>query len=103
MAGSMERMDTHMKTMRETHEKMMQAKSPSEREALMAMHRKQMKDGLTMMGDMAGMKGMGGMHGMGPMGSDMAMRHQMMERRMEMMHSTMQMMMDQMLQAPAKP
>ena len=99
--GTMAQMDTHMKMMRETHDKMMQAKSPEERNALMAAHMKQMQDGMAMMGGM-GSGGMAGMQGKSPMAGDMAARHQMMEKRMEMMQSMMQMMMDRMPQAPSK-
>ena len=100
--GTMAQMDTHMKMMRETHDKMMQAKSPEERNALMASHMKQMQDGMAMMGGM-GSGGMAGMQGKSPMAGDMATRQQMMEKRMEMMQSMMQMMMmDRMPQAPSK-
>ena len=99
--GIMAQMDTHMKMMRETHDKMMQAKSPEERNALMATHMKQMQDGMAMMGGM-GSGGMAGMQGKSPMAGDMAARQQMMEKRMEMMQSMMQMMMDRMPQAPSK-
>jgi hypothetical protein len=95
--GAMTHMDAHMKAMREMHDKMMRAKTPEERNALMAEHRKLMQEGMDMMG------GMGGMQGKGPMAGDMATRHQMMEKRMEMMQSMMQMMMDRMPQAPTKP
>jgi hypothetical protein len=89
--GAMTHMDAHMKAMREMHDKMMRAKTPEERNALMAEHRKLMQEGMAMMG------------GMGPMGGDMATRQKMMEKRMEMMQSMMPMMMDCMTQAPAKP
>jgi hypothetical protein len=91
----MARMDTQMKAMRGMHDKMMAAKTPEERNALMAEHMRTMQDGMTMMNGMpAG--GMGGMKG------DMAARQQMMEKRMEMMQSMMQMMMDRLPAAPAK-
>ena len=99
--GTMAQMDAHMKTMREMHDKMMQAKSPEERNALMATHMKQMRDGMTMMGGM-GSGGMTGMQGKSPMTGDMAVRQQMMEKRMEMMQSMMQMMMDRMPQTSSK-
>lgn len=97
-------MDTHMKSMREMHEKMMRARTPGERNALRAEHMKLMQDGMAMMGGMGpgGMGGMKGMHGMGGMPADMATRQQMMEKHMEMMQSMMQMMMDQMPPPPAK-
>ena len=91
MAG----MDAQMKSMREMHNKMMAAKTPEERSALMAEHMKTMKDGMTMMSGMSS-GGMAGMQG------DMSTRHQMMEKRMEMMESMMQMMMDRMPVTPAK-
>lgn len=86
MAG-MARMDEHMKAMQLMHEKMAAAKTPEERQALMAEHRKLMEEGMEMMRHMGG-----GMHG-GMTGS-MADRQQMMEKRMDMMGSMMQMMMD---------
>ena len=111
---SMAAMDSQMKTMREMHEKMMAAKTPEERKALMADHMKAMQDGMSMMGkmgSMGSMSGMGDMKGMGGMGADakkggmsmdMMGHHDMMEKRMEMMTSMMQMMMDR-LPTPAAP
>jgi hypothetical protein len=93
---SMAKMDAQTQAMRDMHEKMMAAKTPEERGALMAEHMKTMQDGMAMMnqtpttGDMKSMKG------------DMAMHHQMMEKRMEMMGASMQMMMDRLPPAPAK-
>ena len=89
------RMDAQMKAMRELHDKMMAAKTPEARNALMAEHMKTMQDGMTMMSGMFP-GGMGGMKG------DMAAHHQMMEKRMEMMQAMMQMMMDRLPDAPAK-
>ena len=90
------RMDTQMKAMRQMHDKMAAAKTPEERNALMADHMKTMQDGMKMMNGMAP-GGMGGMTG------EMGARHQSMEKRMEMMQSMMQMMMDRMpAAAPAK-
>ena len=94
----MARMDTQMKAMREMHDKMMTAKTPEERNALMAEHMKAMEEGMTMMNGMPA----GGMSGMSGMKGDMAEHHQMMEKRMEMMQATMQMMMDRLPAAPAK-
>jgi hypothetical protein len=99
--GTMAQMDTQMNMMSETHGKMMQAKSPEERNALMATNMKQMQDGMAMMGG-TGSGGMAGMQGKGPMAGDMGTRQQMLEKRMEMMQSMMQMMMDRMPQAPSK-
>ncbi|OGA95512.1 MAG: hypothetical protein A3E79_10845 [Burkholderiales bacterium RIFCSPHIGHO2_12_FULL_61_11] len=95
----MARMDAQMKTMQGMHEKMMNAKTPEERNKLMAEHMKAMQDGMAMMG---GMGGMGGMKGMQGMTGDMGARQQMMEKRMEMMQSMMQMMMDRLPVEPAK-
>lgn len=99
--GNMARMDAQMKTMQEMHKKMMGAKTPEERSKLMAEHMKVMQDSMAMMGGMSG-TAMGDMKGMQGMGGDMSAHHPMMEKRMEMMHSMMQMMMDQMPAAPAK-
>lgn len=103
---SMIAMDSKMKTMREMHEKMMAAKTPEERKALMADHMKAMQEGMSMMGSMSDTKGMGGMREMGSdvkkggMSMDMMGHHEMMEKRMEMMTTMMQMMMDR-LPSPA--
>jgi hypothetical protein len=85
-------MDKHMKAMKEMHEKMANAKTPAEREALMAEHMKLMQEGMSMMGGMA--------PGKAP---NAAARQQMMEKRMDMMQSMMQMMMDRMSMSPAAP
>lgn len=69
-----------MQSMRAMHDKMMAAKSPEERQALMADHMKAMQDGMAMMGRMKREKG-----GMSPQG---------MGQRMDMMEMMMQMMMD---------
>jgi hypothetical protein len=74
MAG----IDSQMKSMQEMHNKMMAAKTPEERNALMAEHMKTMQDGMAMMNEMSP----GGMSGMSGMPKDMATRHQMMEKHM---------------------
>ncbi|CDS51755.1 hypothetical protein [Polaromonas sp. CG9_12] len=101
----MARMDAQMKTMQDMHEKMMAAKSPEERNKLMAEHKKAMQDSMDMMGSMsgAGMGNRGGMPGMPGMPGDMGAHHQMMAKRMDMMQAMMKMMMDQMPPAPGKP
>ena len=96
---SMAAMDSQMKSMREMHEKMMAAKTPEERKALMGDHMKAMQGGMDMM---TKMDSMGGMQDKGGMPMDMMGMHTMMEKRMEMMTTMMQMMMDQMPVAPAK-
>ena len=102
----MMRMDTQMRSMREMHNKMVAAKSPDERKALMAEHMKTMQDSMTMMNGMASgaMGGMGGMKGemKGDMKGHMSAHHQMMDKRMEMMQSMMQMMMDRLPAVPGK-
>ena len=100
----MGKMDAQMKKMREMHEKMAAAKTPEERSKLMAEHMKTMQDGMQMMGGMGGMSGagMGDMKGMPGMSSDTGAHHQMMDKRMTMMESMMQMMMDRMPAAPAR-
>ena len=91
----MAKMDAQTQAMHDMHEKMMAAKTSEERSALMAEHMKTMQDGMTMMNGMpAG--------GMESMKGDMSMHHQMMEKRMEMMGASMQMMMDRLPPAPAK-
>ena len=80
MAG----MDAQMKAMKDGHDKMMAAKTPEERNALMAEHMKTMQDGMSMMNGMPG-GDMGGMKG------EAASRQQMMDKRMDMMQSMMQM------------
>jgi hypothetical protein len=97
MAG----MDQHMKAMQSMHEKMAAAKTPEERRALMAEHQKLMQDGMAMMKSMgSGMSGMGGMQGGKGMDGGMAACQQMMAKRMEMMESMLQMMMDRMPPVP---
>ena len=91
----MARMDTQMKAMGAMHDKMVAAKTPEERSALMAEHMKTMQDGMAMMNGMSP-------GGMGAMKGDMATRQQMMEKHMEMMQSMMQMMMDRTPAVPAK-
>ena len=96
-AMDMSKMDAQMKKMREMHEKMAAAKTPEERNKLMAEHMKTMQDGMQMMGGMGGMAGTG----MGDT-KDMPAHHQMMDKRMAMMESMMQMMMDRMPAQPAR-
>lgn len=92
-AAQMGKMDAQIKAMGDMHEKMMNAKTPEEHNALMADHMKTMQDGMAMMNGMMG----GGSSG------KQTMPPQMMQKKMEMMQSMMQMMMDRMdSQAPAK-
>lgn len=82
-------MDAQMKAMREMHEKMMAAKTPEQRKAMMAEHMKVMQSSMKMMGEMS-------QSGANAMKCDMGEHQQQMEKRMEMMQSMMQMMMDRM-------
>ncbi|PNG46663.1 hypothetical protein WDL1CHR_04979 [Variovorax sp. WDL1] len=71
--------------MQEMHEKMRAAKTPAERQALMAEHMKSMQGGMAMMDQMKTPGTQGGGKSMSP---------EMMGKRMEMMEMMMQMMMD---------
>ncbi len=91
-AAHMAKMDMQMKTMHEMHVKMMNAKAPAERQALMADHMKAMEGGMGTMKDMPGMGGMSGMGGAKGMSPEMAEHHKMMMQHMEMMKMMMGMM-----------
>ncbi len=73
-----------MKAMRTMHEKMVSAKTPEERQALMDEHMKAMRGSMSMMCEMGG----------SAQGSNMSGSPEMMKRCMEMKDMTMQMMMD---------
>ena len=90
-ASASDRTDKQMKMMQEMHRKMMAAKTPEERQALMAEHMKAMQGGMSMMCEMDA----GGMGTQGGSGSN-----DMMKRCMDMKDMTMQMMMDR---EPGKP
>ena len=76
--------------MQAMHEKMAVATTPQERQALMAEHMKTMQDGMRMMESMHSQRAPGNSHaGM----AGMPHGPQMMEKRMAMMESMMQMMM----------
>ncbi|MEP6502332.1 MAG: hypothetical protein ABJD97_03305 [Betaproteobacteria bacterium] len=76
------RMDMQMKSMQEMHEKMMAARTPEERQALMAEHMKTMQDGMAMMGQMRG-GGSAAKTGAGMSPQTMSMRMDMMESMMD--------------------
>lgn len=98
------KMDAHMQTMHAFHEKLQKA-SPEERQALMSEHHELMQEGMKMMGmaseRMQGMGMMGNMHSQTTKDQSDA-HHTMMLKRMDMMQSMMQMMMDRM-PAPNSP
>ena len=52
MSDRMAMMDTQMKSMREMHERVARARTPEERQALMAEHMKMMQDGMENMQSM---------------------------------------------------
>jgi hypothetical protein len=83
------KVDQQMRTMQEMHQKMMVAKTPADRTALMKDHMKTMQDGMAMMGQMGGMPMQDGgkfsMSGAPPMHKDMMQRMEMMELMMQMM------------------
>lgn len=102
------KMDAHMQTMHAFHEKLQKA-SPEERQALMSEHHELMQEGMKMMGmasaGMQGMEMMGSMHSQttkDQSDAPSAAHHTMMLKRMDMMQSMMQMMMDRM-PAPNSP
>jgi hypothetical protein len=100
-----------MKAMQEMHQKMVNASTPADRQALMADHMKAMQGGMAMMKETHTMRGAGGMGSMGSSGgaapmagmgdgkgmpTDMAKRHQLMADHMAMMQIMMDMMADRM-------
>ena len=87
-------MDAQMKTMHDMHIKMKNAKTPEERQALMADHMKAMQGGMDMMKGMTGQAGMP---------ADMAQHKKMMGQHMAMMQMMMDMMQQRMPAATAKP
>ena len=89
---SMDKMDNEMKAMQEMHEKIMNAKNPEERKALMAEHLKAMQSGMMMMSDTSKMCSMEKSDAM--LHSEMITEHKMMEKRMQMMEAMMQMIVD---------
>ena len=91
--GAMPGYASQMQAMQQMHDKMLAAKTPEERNALMAEHMKLMRSGMAMMGEM----GPGMMQG--PSGH-MAGRNGTLEQRMDMMQAMMQMMMDRMAAMP---
>jgi hypothetical protein len=95
-------MDAQMKAMRDMHTKMMNAKTPEERQAMMADHMKAMQGGMGMMKGMSDMSGMGAMGDPKGMSADMAQHRKMMAQYMEMMQMMMDMMMQRMPPSPGK-
>ena len=117
-SDAMQKADLQMTAMMDIHTRLMNAKTPEERNALMAEQMKVMQDGMAMMNNMSkDAKGMmsGMMSGMmmGNQGKDgnammsgiqggMMQHHQMMDKRIDMMQMMMQMMMDRLPAEPKK-
>lgn len=97
-AAPMPGMQDRMKAMREMHDKMMNAKTPAERQALMAEHMQAMQGGMDMMKRMGCMAPMGS--GASMSGGDMAQKQQAMEGCAQMMQMMMDMMGQRMPNAP---
>ena len=110
--------DTQLKVMQAMHDKMMAARTPEERNALMAEHMKATQEGMGMMkgmGDVGANRansangangangGMGAMAGPKRPPTSMSERQTTMEQRMDMMQTMMEMMVDRLPQTPAKP
>jgi len=86
-------MVAQMQSMHDMHDRMMAAKSPEERQAMMDNHMRTMQDGMAMMGRIQ--SGPGGASGM-------STQQEMMMKRMDMMQMMMQMMMDRDVAPAAK-
>ena len=91
MAG----MAAHMKSMHEMHDKLMAARTPEERYALMPEHLKTMQDAMAMMKEMSTS---GGRHLL--KGNPTSI--QLMDKRMEMMEAMMELLMDRVPAVPSK-
>ncbi len=92
-----ERMQQRFQQMHTMMDQTTQAKTPAERQKLMAEHRQMMQEQMVAMRHMTGPAGMMGKNqGTGTM--DPNARMQMMQRRMDMMHQMMEQMMEQMMQ-----
>ena len=98
--AQMSQMDGHMKRMQALHEQMASATTPEDRQRLMNDQRREMHRGMAMMqakphdGSRMGAAGAGAMGQKGGP-ADQKTQMQMMEKRMDMMQTMMQVMMDQ--------
>ena len=98
--AQMGQMDGHMKRMQALHEQMASATTPEDRQRLMSDQRREMHRGMAMMqakphdGSRMGGAGAGAMGQKGGP-ADQKTQMQMMEKRMDMMQTMMQVMMDQ--------
>jgi hypothetical protein len=99
-SAHMGQMDAHMKRMQALHEQRASATTPEDRQRLIDDQRREMQQGMAMMQAMPHGGSMMGGAGMGTMGqkgtpADQKTQMQMMEKRMDMMQTMMQVMMDQ--------
>ena len=121
-AATTDNFSRQMQMMEDMHKRMQAAKTPAEKQALLAEHTKLMQSGMEMMSHMRQGSGMGMMGAMGgapgtgmqgnPPGqpnsaamggmSGMMEMHGAMERRMAMMEQMMQMMVDREVAAPRR-
>lgn len=102
-------MDRHLQRMRDASRRLADARTPRERQALLHEHRLLMQQGLQLMAPMRAMPkaamgaagGAGMPDGMGPqMMGAMMERHALMDKRMELMQTVLQMLLEQ-IDAPA--
>lgn len=84
---AMVRMNAQMRAMQVMHEKITAAKTPAERDALMPEHMKLMQEGMSMLRGMTPAKSKSGAGNPGA-------RQQILEKRIDMMESMMQMLVD---------
>lgn len=99
-SAHMGQMDAHMKRMQALREQRASATTPEDRQRLIDDQRREMQQGMAMMQAMPHGGSMMGGAGMGTMGqkgtpADQKTQMQMMEKRMDMMQTMMQVMMDQ--------
>jgi hypothetical protein len=81
--------DAQIAAMHAMHQRMMAAKTPADRKALMAEHERMMREGMTTMDGMSDEGSAGG-------ACDMGERDHRMGKRMEMMQAMIQLIMDRM-------
>ncbi|MDO9599333.1 MAG: hypothetical protein Q7J47_16570 [Azoarcus sp.] len=99
MSKHMGQFDEHMKKMQALHDRMSSATTPEARQKIMAEQRQEMQQGMSLMKPMmqggAGMGGMGrGMMAQKGQPGDANLQMQIMQKRMDMMQTMMETMMD---------
>lgn len=93
---AMVRMNAQMQAMQAMHEKITAAETPAEREALMPEHMKLMQESMSMLRGMSPATSTSG-------AGNPAARQQILEKRVDMMESMMQMLVDGMSAPPSAP